>query len=257
MTLERPILISVVQFAEELSSGRFTIFDLIKTAQHLGVDGVELRREAWPNWQAELEEARQQIEQRGLLVTYATFATLFNAEESGQATLRQDIDAAAALGSPQLRVFLGPAPADEDETGWAAGYAAVKYAAQRGIVLALENFARTPGGKLAEIQRVLERIPHPALATNIDIANYVLHGEDVPAAIRILGARAVSTHLKDQPADLSQPATWLGGGNQALDAIFSELDRLPQRIIHCFEFGGAGDPEGVIRRSLDYLRQRR
>jgi sugar phosphate isomerase/epimerase len=167
--------------------------------------------------------------------------------------LHQDIDAASALGAPQLRVFPGPLPADQNEAGWAAGRAVVQYAAGKGVVLALENFARTPGGTLAEIQRVLDRIPHPALATNIDIGNYVLHGQDVPAAIRAVGTRAVSAHLKDQPADLSKPASHLGGGDQALDAIFAELDQLPQRIIYCFEFGGGGNPEAVIRRSLDYF----
>jgi sugar phosphate isomerase/epimerase len=256
MSAHRPALFSVVQFDERLNNGAMTIFDLFKTAQRLGADGVELRREAWPRWQQELAQARQACSDLGLIVTYATFATLFNKDNTDQIVLRQDIDAAAMLGSSQLRVFQGPAPADDNDAGWAAGFAAVEYAAQQGVVVALENFARTPGGTLAEMRRVFDRIQHPALGANIDIGNYVLHGEDVPAAIRTLGPHAVSAHLKDQPAELDQPATYLGGGGQNLDAIFAEFDRLPQRLIYCFEFGGGENAEERIRRSLTYLHAR-
>jgi sugar phosphate isomerase/epimerase len=257
MTTNRPLLISVMQFEEELKSGAQTIFAVIDTAHRLGLDGVELRRELWPNWRSELAQARQRIKELGLLVTYATFATLFGDDDTSPADhaaiLRQDIDAAAALGAPQLRIFPGPVPTDEDEASWAGARAVVDYAGQQGIVVALENFARTPGGTLAEIKRVLAQIPHPALKTNIDIGNYVLHGEDVPAAIHTLGARAVSAHLKDQPADLAQPATYLGGSGRDLGPVFAAFDRLPQRIIYCFEFRGGGDPEEGIRHSVAYL----
>jgi sugar phosphate isomerase/epimerase len=256
MSAERPILISVMQFEEELKRGSMTIFDLLERAQTLGANGVELRRELWPAWQDELPLVRHRLEEESLLVTYATFVTLFSEDNTDQAVLRSDIDAAAALGAPQLRVFQGPAPADDDQAGWDAGRAAVDYAVQKGITLALENFARTPGGKLSEIQRVLDRIQHPALATNIDIGNYALHNEDVPAAIRTLGPRIISAHLKDQPDDHSLPPTYLGGGDQPLADIFAEFDRLPQRILYCFEFRGAGAPEDGIRRSLAYLQNR-
>lgn len=256
MNAHRPALISVMQFEEELNSGAMTVFDVIETAQRLGADGVELRRELWPNWRDELSAARKRIDAQGMLATYATFVTLFSDDNQDQATLRADIDAAAALGSPQLRVFQGPMPADDDAAGWAAGRAAADYAAQQGVVIALENFARTPGGALAEIAKVLNRIEHPALTSNIDIGNYVLHGEDVPAAIRTLAARATSAHLKDQPADLTQPPTYLGGGGQDLAAVFAEFDRLPQRIIYCLEFRGGQDAEERIRRSLDWLQVR-
>ncbi len=253
MSKQRPVLISVMQFEDALTQGSMTIFDLIDTALRLGVDGVELRRELWPGWQDQLAAARQRIEEAGLLVTYATFVTLFSENNADQTTLRQDIDATAALGAPQLRVFLGPAPAADDQAGWDAGRRIVEYAAAQGVVIALENFARTPGGTLAEIEETLRRIPHAALKTNIDIGNYVLHGQDVPAAIRTLGERVVSAHLKDQSPDLSQAPTYLGGGGQDLPAIFAEFDRLPQQIIYCYEFRGGEDAEERIQRSQAYL----
>jgi len=253
----RPVLLSVMQYEGALRAGALATRDVVAVAARLGVDGVEVRPEFWRDKVRELPEARDLLAAHGLLVTNATRNTLFSAAPDGAAALREDIDDTVALGAGQLRVFPGPLPADDDAAGWATGRAIVDYAAARGIVLALENFSGSPGGRLAELVVVLDRYPSPALATNIDIGNYTRHGDDVPDAIRTLGARAISAHLKDQdgPPDFdSQP---LGGGTLPLGAIMGELERLPQRLIYCFEFRGGGDPEGRIVGSLAYLRERR
>jgi sugar phosphate isomerase/epimerase len=253
----RPVLVSVMQYEDELQAGSLATRDVIAAAARLGADGIEIRPEFWRDKARELPEARELIAGHGLLVTNATRNTLFSDEPDGAARLREDIDDTAALGAGQLRVFSGPIPADDDEAGWAAGRAIVDYAASRGIVLALENYAWTPGGRLAEIARIVGQIASPALGVNIDIGNYVRHGDDVPTAIRALGGRAVSAHLKDQggaPDFASHP---LGGGTLPLGAIMAELERLPQRVIYCFEFRGGGDPDGRIASSLAYLRERR
>lgn len=249
----RPVFISVAQYEDELMQGTKSVFDVIEVAAQPRVDGVELRRETWLHMEKELPEARTRIEELGLLVTFATHATLFNADAAGDAQLRRDIDTARALGSPQLRVFQGPMPADDDDAKWAVGRDAVEYAAERGIVIALENYARTPGGTLAEIQHVLDRIQSPALGTNIDIGNYLLHNEDVPNAIRTIGHRAISAHIKDRTADPDEPPTYLGGGVLPLREIIGALEQLPQPLIYCFEFRGGGEAEERIAKSLDTL----
>ena len=240
-----------MQFEDALKSGALTVFDVIDVASQTGADGVELRRELWPGWQSELNAARRRGEEKGLLITYATFATLFDTDT---ATQRGDIDAAAALGSPIIRFFPGQHPAPGDDAGWAAGQAIADYAAQKGVVIALENYARTPGGTLAEIQSCLARIP--ALMTNFDMGNYSLHGQDVPAAVAALAGRIVSSHLKDQTGNPADAPTFLGAGLLPLDAIFASLDSLPQRVIYCFEFRGGEDALGRIEQSLAYLRAR-
>ncbi len=251
----RPILISVMQYEDELQAGTRATRDVIAAAARLGAAGIEIRPEFWRDKARELPEARDLIAAHGLLVTNATRNTLFNAAPDGAAALREDIDDTRALGAPQLRVFPGPLPADDDAAGWAAGQALVDYAAAQGIVLALENYAWTPGGRLAEIAAVLDHIAGPALATNIDIGNYTRHGDDVPTAIRTLAARAVSAHLKDQGGPPDFDSRPLGDGTLPLGAIMAELERLPQRLIYCFEFRGGGDPEGRIVSSLAYLRE--
>lgn len=250
-----PILISVMQFEDQLKAGTMTVFDVMDTAKQLGADGVELRRETWPNWQAELSAARAQVEAQGLLVAYATHVTLFSDDEQGQQVLHQDIDAAAALGSPILRVFQGPAPTADDDLCWDGARKAIEVAAQQNVVIALENYVGMPGGKLAEIERVLNLIEHPALGTNIDIGNYNQHGQDVVEAIHAIGDRAVYAHIKDKTAVSGEPPIYLGGGQMSLPEILAALDALPQSFPYCFEFRGGDDPAAAIKASLAYLQQ--
>jgi sugar phosphate isomerase/epimerase len=253
----RPVLISVMQYEDELQAGSVATRDVIAAAARLGADGIEIRPEFWRDKASELPEARDLIAGHGLLVTNATRNTLFSDEPDGAARLREDVDDTVTLGAGQLRVFSGPIPAEDDEAGWAAGRAMVEYAASHGVVLALENYAWTPGGRLAEIARIVGKIESPALGVNIDIGNYLRHGDDVPTAIRTLGWRAVSAHLKDQTGAPEFASYPLGGGTVPLGAIMEELERLPQRLIYCFEFRGGGDPDGRIASSLAYMRERR
>lgn len=255
MAMQRPVLISVMQYEDALKSGACTVFDVIETAHRVGAAGVELRRETWANWQTELEAARTRIEALGLLVTYATHVTLFSDDPNGQTILRQDIDTAQALGSPLLRVFQGPAPTDDDVAGWAAGQAAVDYAASHNVVIALENYVGMPGGKLHEIKRVLDRIDAPALGTNIDIGNYAQHEQDVIEAINTVGHRAVYAHIKDKTGTSGAAPIELGAGILPLPAILAALDSLPQAFPYCFEFRGGDNPDARITQSLAYLQQ--
>jgi sugar phosphate isomerase/epimerase len=251
VSAERPVLVSVMQFEDALKSGAMTVFDVIDVAGRTGADGVELRRELWTGWESELSEARRRAGEKRLLITYATHATLFS---SDAATLRGDIDAAAALGSPIIRFFPGQLPADDDSAGWARGQTIADYAAQKGVVIALENYARTPGGTLAEVQTCLAYIP--SLMTNLDMGNYSLHGQDVPTAIAALADRIVYSHLKDQTGNPDDAPTVLGAGLLPLGGIFDALDALPQRVIYCFEFRGGDDAVGRIEQALAYLHAR-
>ena len=250
----RPVLISVMQYEDDLDRGALAIGDVIATATRFGVAGIEIRPQYWRDRARELPAARDLIARHGLLVTYATTTTLFGADPEDAARLRQDIADAQLLGATQLRVFQGPAPADDDEAGWAGGRALADHAATRGITLALENYSGSPGGTIAEMSRTLERLP--TLAVNLDIANYARHGEDVLTAIVRFGDRAISAHVKDQGATAPWTSAPLGGGELHLARIFPALDALPQRLIYCFEFRGEGDPDGRIVQSIAYLRER-
>jgi sugar phosphate isomerase/epimerase len=257
MSKDRPILISVVQYLPLLEAGTMSIADFVQKAVNSGVDGVELRREAWPAYATELPAIRQQIEDAGLLVTYATFSTLFNHDEAAHALLLEDVRTAAALGAPLLRVFPGATPAADDHAGWAKGREAVALAGELGIQLALENFARTPGGTLAEVSHILQQIDTPALRTNIDIGNYPLHNQEPVTAIQSIGHKAIYAHIKDYGGTPSSPPVRFGAGVLPLADIFAAFDQLPQRIIFCFEFAGGPDPDGHIRDAFALVKRLR
>jgi sugar phosphate isomerase/epimerase len=254
MTSERPILISIIQYVPKLEAGSFTVLDLVNKAHELGADGVELRREPWPDFPNGLAEVRERIQELGLRVTFGTFSTLFNQSDEAHRLLLQDIETAHALGSPLLRVFPGATPADDDAAGWAQGREAVEHAAAVGIRLALENYARTPGGTLAEVANILARIESPALRANIDTGNYPLHNQDVLEAIHAIGHKAIYVHIKDYAGSPEAPSPALGEGVLPLAEIFAALDSLPQQIHYCFEFPGGPDPDQRIANALHFMR---
>jgi sugar phosphate isomerase/epimerase len=244
-------LISMIQYHDALVAGTMTLPEVVAAARRLGAGGVEFRPDYWRDKGRDIAAVREVSAALGQRAILATFTPLFTEDE---VLLRQEIDDAVALGSPLLRVFQGPAPSAADDPAWARAQRAVDYAAGRGLVLALENFMRAPGARVAEIGRVLDMIVSPALGTNVDIGNYALNDEDVPATIARFGDRVVMSHLKDMTAE--GDATFLGAGTLPLPAILDAFDQLGQPIIHCFEFGGAADADGRIAASLAYLQAR-
>src|SRR3954454_15321576 len=111
-------LISTMQFHDALGAGRLSLLGVVEAAHRLGAGGVEFRPDYWQDKDRDIASLRRAIGQRGLVATYATFATLFNTELEGDDRLRRDVDDAVALGSPLLRVFLGPAPDDTGDPAW-------------------------------------------------------------------------------------------------------------------------------------------
>ncbi|HUX88505.1 MAG TPA: sugar phosphate isomerase/epimerase family protein [Chloroflexota bacterium] len=252
MPTRRTVIMSVQQYDVELKNDSVTWTQILDVAQRVGVAGIEFREVYWRDKTAEIPAIRAELAKRGLIATYATFETLFG--DNASKRVREAIDDAAALGSRLLRVFAGPAASDDDRPAWDDVASVIDYAAGHGVVVALENFARTPGNRVADVQGVLGHISGSNLGTNLDIGNYAANDQDVLNAIRSLGPRIVSSHLKDV---LDTPGgsttTALGEGRLPIAAIMTEFDRLPQPIIHCFEFAGGGESEARVQRSLAML----
>ena len=164
---DRPVYLSVSQYMGELQAGSMLVADVIEKACILGVDGVELRRELWPDYERELTAMRQLAESLNLGITFATHTVLFSPDEQAYKLLLHDVDTAAALGSPLLRIFAGQTPPDTDAAGWQGAMEVVDRAAFYGIAIALENYVGLPGGTLAEVAHILDRIRSPALKTRV------------------------------------------------------------------------------------------
>ena len=255
--MKRDILICGVQFDEELKSGTMSALELAHIAVKHGAQGVEYREVYWKDKERELPATRAQLDSMGLKRTYATFTTLFNRDPAKQKQLIQDLDDAHALGSPIMRVFRGERPADgpEDQQILDAARDVIARAASYGMRLALENFVGAQGNHMNEIKETIERLALPAIGANIDTSNYVINHQNPVDAIHLLAPWILYAHLKDarETAD-GLKSTYLGNGIMPIGEIVAALDSTGRDFPLTFEFGGEGDPEGVIAKSMAYLK---
>jgi sugar phosphate isomerase/epimerase len=253
MNPDRPVLLCIIQFQDQIEANEMSVQDAVEQAVSYSVQGIELRRELWPAYEEELEVTRRLLQDRGLIATYATFSRLFAVDDAAHRLLLHDIETAAFLGAPFLRVFQGGLPADEDAAGWAKAREAIDYAESLGIRIALENLGGPPGHRATDIKQVLDRLDSPTLVTNFDIGNYFELREDLDTALDLLGPKIAGVHLKDNSGRDGIPPQPLGAGIMPMAHILTRLDALPQEIYYCLEVGGGDDPHAKIRRSLDYL----
>ena len=252
----RPFLISAVHFDAELKSGKMSVLDLAPLAAKYGAQGVEYRDIYWKDKAKELPAVRDQAAGLELVVTYTTVTTLYSNDTQKQARLLADIEDAKALNAQLLRVNLGVRPAAGPEAAGQreAARKAIESASRSGVKLALENNATAPGEQLSDIKATLEEFNSPVLGTNIDFANYATSGQDPLNAIQALAPWIIYVHAKDaEKTDKGWKTTYLGGGTLPLKEILSALDKTGRSFLFCFEFPGAGDPEGGLVKSRAYL----
>ena len=252
----RTIFISAVQFDEQLKAGSKTVLDLAPLAASFGVQGVEYRDVYWRDKVAELPDVRRQLGKLKLKAAYTTMAPLYHPDSAQQEQLLRDIADARDLGAILLRVNLGERPGDgpADAGAHYGGRKAVERAAAFRIPLSLENNAKSPGHLLSDIQKTLDVFSCRWLGTNIDFANYVGTEQEPIAATRRLARWINYVHAKDaRKAGGGWQSTYLGNGTLALKEIVAALDATGKAVPFCFEFPGEGDPEGAIRKSLEFM----
>ena len=252
----RPFLISAIHFDAELKSGKMSVLDLAPLAIKYGAQGVEYRDIYWKDKTKELPAVRDQAARLKLVVTYTTVTTLYSNDTQKQAKLLTDIEDAKALNAPLLRVNLGVRPAAEPEAAGQreAARKAIEFASRSGVKLALENNSAAPGEQLSDIKATLEEFNSPVLGTNMDFANYATTGQDPLNAIQALSPWIIYVHAKDaEKTDKGWKTTYLGGGTLPLKEIFAALEKTGRSFLFCFEFPGAGDPEGGLVKSRAYL----
>ena len=155
-----------------------------------------------------------------------------------------------------LRVILGESPGDRRDAAaiQMAAREAIERASKRRIRMSLENNSKAPGHTVAEIKGAVEEFNCRFLVVNIDFANFVTTGQDAVTAIQALAPRINYTHAKDaKKTPDGWKATYLGNGGLPLQDIIAALDATGRRVPFCFEFPGEGDPEGAIRKSLEFM----
>lgn len=166
---------------------------------------------------------------------------------------RQWIDYAAAMGAPVIRIFAGKVPKGDTEAAaldrCVAGInESLKYAAQKGVVLALENhggITATPEQLLAIVERVDES---PWFGINFDSGNF--HTADPYGDLEKIAPYTVNAQLKVS----IHPA---GQGRQKADLgrIVQMLKDVGYRGYIVLEYEEKDDPKESIPKVLNELRE--
>jgi sugar phosphate isomerase/epimerase len=252
----REIFISAVQFDAQFTSGSKTVLDLAPIAVAMGVKGVEYRDVYWRDKDTELSALKRQLTQLKLKAAYTTMTPLYDPDPARQQQLLRDIQDARDLGAVLLRVNLGrrPGPGPADAKTHYAGRMAVERAAALRVHLTLENNSTEPGHLLSDVKETLATFACRFVGTNIDFANYATTGQDSLEAIRALARWINYVHAKDaRKTAAGWRSTYLGDGTLPLKEIIRALDATGKTVPFCFEFPGGDDPEGSIRKSLEFL----
>lgn len=239
---------------------RMDMFGFVDLAADLGFDAVEPTSYYFPPDADDAYFARfkRHAFVHGLDVSGTAIGNNFcfpaGAERDKQLELtRTWIDRAAAFGAPVIRIFAGGVPkgaTEDDAFAWAVEgiQASLPHAAQRGIILALENhggITSTP----EQLLKFVSAIDSPYFGINLDTGNF--HGEDPYADIARLAPYALNVQVKTEV----QPK----GAEKKQEADLARVIQILRDVQHSgyvvLEYEAAEDPLTAIPRHARRLRE--
>lgn len=230
-------------------------------AERIGLDGVQVDfgRPAQPGAMLPLLDVARQdrilaaSQRHGVPVASLAFGVLNGVPyKSDPVAEKWVLDSVPVLERMNVRIALLAFFGDGDLTGDPAGIDEVirrlKRLAPRaeaaGVVYGIESWLKVP-----DVERILDAVSSPAIKVYYDVGNLQKVGEDVAAAIRLLGReRICEFHLKDYD-DL------YGKGSMNFPSVRAAMDTIGYRGWVGIE--GVKTPLGVeesIRYDLNYLR---
>lgn len=211
-------------------------FQLCDYAARLGLDNVHLseRRNLASLDPGYLKELRAHAERLNLSLeigmgSFDRFSESFRPEwGTGEQQLRSMMEAAAIVGSPIVRCFLGSQADRSNATPFSDHLAecarvlkaVAPLARNRGVKIAVENH----GGVdllARELRWLIEGVGFDAVGACLDTGNPAYGGEDPLLATELLAEYAVSTHFRDTAVWESEEGAWsqwtvMGQGNADL-----------------------------------------
>ncbi len=205
---------------EEIQKARLNIPDFISWCAEHGLSAVELTGYYFPAKVTTeyLLGIRAQTHRLGLAISGTAIGNDFclpegEARQQQLAECREWIDYAAIMGAPAIRIFAGKVPqGDSEEAAIERCVAGIneclKYAATKGVFLALENhggITATP----AQMMKIINSVDNsPWFGVNFDSGNFQTDDpyRDIaviaPYAVNAQIKASVSPNGKKQPADL-------------------------------------------------------
>ena len=191
---------------DEIASAKMTLEKFIDFSAEQALSGVELTSYYFPRTVTDeyLMSLKQRTHRLGLSISGTAIGNNFCVVEGKErdrqlAECRQWIDYAAVLGAPVMRIFAGKIPKGDSEEAAIARCAAginesLKYAATRGIFLALENhggITATP----AQMLRIIDQVDDsPWFGVNFDSGNF--RTQDPYGDLEKIAPLAVNAQIK-------------------------------------------------------------
>jgi sugar phosphate isomerase/epimerase len=240
------------------SEAAMQLSDVVDLAAEWNLDGVELTSYYFPNPVSPeyLRAIQAQCFRLGLDISGTAIGNDFclvdgPAREFELEMTRQWIDHAASIGAPVIRIFAGKVPNGDTEAAaldrCIVGInESLKYAAEKGVALAIENhggITSTPEQLLSIVRRV---DPSPWFGINFDSGNF--RTEDPYGDLEKIAPYAINAQIKVAIAPNGQK-------EQAdLARIVGILKAANYRGYIALEYEENEDPKTVIPRYLDELR---
>lgn len=235
--------------------------ELPALAVKLGCKGVEFRP-YWKDIRKELPEVKKALNKFGLVSTYAcNDALLADGVEGTQQSLEammESLNIAYLLDASVLRVNVanGAFLADFIDTDWwkkAVG-SVVAAAAEKGIVVAVENPPNAIAGKVGLLLALLTAVNSPFFRLTYDTGNWLMAGNKPDEALDKLTDYVGYVHLKDMvPQGNSYAHSYLGVGAVEVMGLMNRILNSGYRGPLALEFPGGDDPEEKVRLSMKYL----
>jgi sugar phosphate isomerase/epimerase len=235
-----------------------TLDDFIEQAARWNVDAVELTSYYFPQeiTAAYVNGLKRHCHLLGIDVSTTPIRNVFThpageAREKEIAHVKRWLDIASDLGSPAIRIFAGDAQAGQDAATGLQNVAdsielCLEHAAQRGVILALENH----GGVVAEPEALLDvvkRIGSPWFGINFDSGNF--HGEYPYAQLATIAPFAMTAQFKVEIQPKGKPKE---------EADFARIAKILKdagyRGYATLEYEAAEAPLAAIPRWLEKLR---
>ncbi|EAX46330.1 Xylose isomerase domain protein TIM barrel [Thermosinus carboxydivorans Nor1] len=256
------LVISAVTFDQYLRSGMCQM-ELVPLAEKYGCVGVEFR----PYWQElweEVEEIRELLAEYNLTCTYACQEALQAespaAVRQSHDAMRQSIEVAHALGATVLRINVASGDFVAEYVGekwWQEAVAALlAAAAEKQIVLAVENAPNPASGDARLIYDMVAPFASPWLKVTFDTGNWLAAGQDPAQAFAMLRGHIGYVHLKDMaPRPDGYAHCHPGSGVVDVRGLAASISKDGYQGLYALEFPGGSSPASAIRASMLYLKQ--
>lgn len=220
--------ICAYSFRKELQAKTMTYADLVRLAAALDVDGLDLTVYWFPDTTDGFLMPLKRLAYRNNIDIYSISVRTEMTRETPDLRekevqgIRAWVDVASKLGARHIRVFGGRVPKGVTEDQAAAWVVEVlknasEYAAQKGVVLGLENH----GGITEHSSRVLDiikRVDSPWVGMNLDTGNfrtdvYNQIEKCIPHAVAVQVKVEITEDGKRQPSDWDRVLSMFGKAN--------------------------------------------